>query len=112
MQPSKRAQLAIFLTVVVDLLGFGIVIPIMPLYARNLALHPSPWMSWVNSTLNLQDPFAIWAGVVLALSLVAIACGAAAGVAPALGALAVLRVGGHDALHQLVAHDVALVERH
>jgi len=67
MQPSKRAQLAIFLTVVVDLLGFGIVIPILPLYARNLALHPSPWMSWVNSTLNLQDPFAIWAGVVLVI---------------------------------------------
>ena len=32
MQPTKRAQLAIFFTVFVDLLGFGIVIPILPLY--------------------------------------------------------------------------------
>ena len=30
MQPSKRAQLAIFFTVFVDLLGFGIVIPMLP----------------------------------------------------------------------------------
>ncbi len=67
MQPSKRAQLAIFLTVVVDLLGFGIVIPILPLYAKSLALHPSPWMSWVNAALNLKDPFAIWAGLVLVI---------------------------------------------
>jgi len=67
MQPSKRAQLAIFCTVVVDLLGFGIVIPILPLYAKSLALHPSPWMSWVNHALNLKDSFAIWAGVVLVI---------------------------------------------
>lgn len=68
MQPSKRAQLAIFCTVVVDLLGFGIVIPILPLYAKNLALHPSPWMDWVNHALNLKDsPFVFWAGVVLVI---------------------------------------------
>jgi MFS transporter, DHA1 family, tetracycline resistance protein len=72
MQPSKRAQLAIFCTVVVDLLGFGIVIPILPLYARNLALHPSPWMTWVNGALNLTDsPFVFWAGVVLVIHPVA-----------------------------------------
>jgi MFS family permease len=65
MQPSKRAQLAIFFTVFVDLLGFGIVIPILPLYAKSLALHPSPWMAWVNQLCRFPDPGAFWAGVVL-----------------------------------------------
>ena len=65
MQPSKRAQLAIFFTVFVDLLGFGIVIPILPLYARDLALHPSAWMTWVNGCLRLSDPGAFWAGTAL-----------------------------------------------
>jgi MFS family permease len=57
--------LAIFFTVFVDLLGFGIVIPILPLYAKSLALHPSPWMAWINQALNLVDPGAAWAGVAL-----------------------------------------------
>jgi MFS family permease len=65
MQPSKRAQLAIFFTVFVDLLGFGIVIPILPLYAANLAAHPSPWMAWVNQALGFSNPGAAWAGVAL-----------------------------------------------
>jgi MFS family permease len=65
MQPSKRAQLAIFFTVFVDLLGFGIVIPILPLYAANLAQHPSPWMAWVNHALHFSNPGAAWAGVAL-----------------------------------------------
>ena len=68
MQPSKRAQLAIFCTVVVDLLGFGIVIPILPLYAKSLALHPSGWMTWVNQAFRLTDsPFVFWAAVVLVI---------------------------------------------
>ena len=37
MQSTKRARMAIFLTVFVDLLGFGIVIPILPLYAQAIA---------------------------------------------------------------------------
>jgi len=65
MQPSKRAQLAIFFTVFVDLLGFGIVIPILPLYAKSLAAHPSPWMEWVNHLMRFSDPGAAWAGVAL-----------------------------------------------
>lgn len=65
MQPSKRAQTAIFFTVFVDLLGFGIVIPILPLYAKSLASHPSGWMTWINQALNLVDPGAAWAGVAL-----------------------------------------------
>ena len=48
MQSTKRAWMAIFLTVFVDLLGFGIVIPILPLYAQAIADHPSPWMASVN----------------------------------------------------------------
>lgn len=62
MQPSKRAQMAVFLTVLVDLLGFGIVIPLLPLYAKTLAAHPSEWMIWVNNALGLQSPGAFWAG--------------------------------------------------
>lgn len=67
MQSSKRARMAIFLTVFVDLLGFGIVIPILPLYAKAIADHPSPWMEGVNRFLGLggggTTPGAFWAGV-------------------------------------------------
>ncbi len=62
MSPSKRAQLAVFMTVFVDLLGFGILIPILPIYAKAITEHPSYWMSWVNHTLHLQTPGAFWAG--------------------------------------------------
>ena len=68
MQYSQRARLAIFLTVFVDLLGFGIVIPILPLYAQAIANHPSHWMTGVNHVFGLggagTDPGAFWAGVV------------------------------------------------
>lgn len=60
---SKRARFAIFLTVFVDLLGFGIVIPILPLYAKAIAAHPSPWMDGVNHALRLLEPGAFWAGL-------------------------------------------------
>lgn len=67
MTSSKRARLAIFLTVFVDLLGFGIVIPILPLYAKAIADHPSGWMESVNHFLGLggsgTTPGAFWAGV-------------------------------------------------
>lgn len=67
MQSSQRARMAIFLTVFVDLLGFGIVIPILPLYAQAIADHPSPWMESVNQFLGLggagTTPGAFWAGV-------------------------------------------------
>jgi len=63
MTPSKRAQLAVFMTVFVDLLGFGILIPILPLYAKAVTEHPSNWMSWVNQTLRLETPGAFWAGL-------------------------------------------------
>jgi DHA1 family tetracycline resistance protein-like MFS transporter len=64
MRPSKRAQLAVFMTVLVDLLGFGILIPILPLYAKSVTEHPSLWMTWVNTGLRLQNPGVFWAGVV------------------------------------------------
>lgn len=62
MEVSKRARLAIFITVFVDLLGFGIIIPILPLYAKSLAANPSGWMTTVNQALGLQSPGAFWAG--------------------------------------------------
>lgn len=63
MQPGKRAQMAVFFTVFIDLLGFGIVIPLLPLYAKTISDHPSAWMSWVNQALGLQTPGAFWAGM-------------------------------------------------
>jgi MFS family permease len=66
MTASHRARLAIFSTVFMDLLGFGIVIPILPLYAKEIAAHPSPWMAHVNHFLGLgagTSPGAFWAGV-------------------------------------------------
>ncbi|MBS1785647.1 MAG: MFS transporter [Acidobacteria bacterium] len=62
---ARKARLAIFLTVFVDLLGFGIVIPILPLYAEQVAgLSTSHWTNAVTGWMNLKDPGAFWAGVV------------------------------------------------
>ncbi len=63
MHAASRARFAIFLTVFVDLLGFGIVIPLLPLYAKGIAAHPSSWMLGINQALGLSDPGAFWAGV-------------------------------------------------
>ena len=67
MSESSRARSAIFFTVFMDLLGFGIVIPILPLYAKAIADHPSAWMASVNHLLGLggigTEPGAFWAGV-------------------------------------------------
>ena len=41
--PRKGSLLVIFLTVFIDLLGFGIVIPLLPIYADELALDESGW---------------------------------------------------------------------
>ncbi len=63
MSDPKKARLAIFLTVFVDLLGFGIVIPLLPLYAHHVAENPSGWMTHINAAFGLRDPGAFWAGV-------------------------------------------------
>lgn len=63
MQTASRARVAIFLTVLVDLLGFGIVIPLLPLYSKAIAAHPSHWMLSINQALGLSEPGAFWAGV-------------------------------------------------
>ena len=41
--PRKGSLLVIFLTVFIDLLGFGIVIPLLPIYADDMALDESGW---------------------------------------------------------------------
>jgi MFS family permease len=62
---SRKARLAIFFTVFVDLLGFGIVIPILPLYAAQVASSPaSHWAAALTGWMRLADPGAFWAGVV------------------------------------------------
>ena len=62
---AKKARLAIFFTVFVDLLGFGIVIPILPLYAKQVAADSaSHWTNAVTGWMHLADTGAFWAGVV------------------------------------------------
>jgi MFS family permease len=41
--PGKGSLLVIFLTVFIDLLGFGIVIPLLPIYADEMGLDKSGW---------------------------------------------------------------------
>jgi MFS family permease len=41
--PSKGSLLIVFLTVFIDLLGFGMVLPLLPLYARQFTLDESGW---------------------------------------------------------------------
>ncbi len=62
---ARKARLAIFTTVFIDLLGFGIVIPILPLYAEQIAAQgQSPWMRATTGWMHLQDVGAFWAGAV------------------------------------------------
>jgi multidrug resistance protein len=42
MRPPRRALTTLFLIVFADLVGFGIVIPLLPLYAEHF--HPAPWV--------------------------------------------------------------------
>jgi MFS family permease len=39
--PRKGSLLVVFLTVFIDLLGFGIVLPLLPIYAQRLTLDPT-----------------------------------------------------------------------
>ena len=41
--PAARSRLSvIFFTILVDLIGFGIIIPILPYYAQRLGAHLRP----------------------------------------------------------------------
>jgi predicted MFS family arabinose efflux permease len=42
MRPPRRALTTLFLIAFADLVGFGIVIPLLPLYAEHF--HPAPWV--------------------------------------------------------------------
>ncbi len=62
---DRKARMALFLTVFIDLLGFGIVIPILPLYAESIATQgEAPWMQATTGWMHLQDVGAFWAGIV------------------------------------------------
>ncbi len=41
--PSRGSLLVIFLTVFIDLLGFGMVLPLLPIYARTLSVDEGGW---------------------------------------------------------------------
>src|SRR5262245_53183113 len=42
--PSHGSKLVIFLTVFIDLLGFGMVLPLLPIYAKSFGVHESGWV--------------------------------------------------------------------
>jgi MFS transporter, DHA1 family, tetracycline resistance protein len=42
-QPRRGSLLVIFLTVFIDLLGFGMVLPLLPIYARQFTEDPRGW---------------------------------------------------------------------
>lgn len=41
--PSRGSLLVIFLTVFIDLLGFGMVLPLLPIYAKTFDVHQEGW---------------------------------------------------------------------
>lgn len=41
--PSRGSLTVIFLTVFIDLLGFGMVLPLLPIYAKAFGVHASGW---------------------------------------------------------------------
>jgi len=41
--PSRGSLAVIFLTVFIDLLGFGMVLPLLPIYAKAFGVHTSGW---------------------------------------------------------------------
>jgi len=41
--PSRGSLLVIFLTVFIDLLGFGMVLPLLPIYAKSFGLEEAGW---------------------------------------------------------------------
>lgn len=42
-EPTKGSLLVIFLTVFIDLLGFGMVLPLLPIYADQFVVDPNGW---------------------------------------------------------------------
>lgn len=62
---ETKAKFALLFTVFIDLLGFGIVIPILPLYAKNISANPSPWMIGINQWFDFSNPGAFWAGLAM-----------------------------------------------
>src|SRR6185295_12556961 len=86
--------LLVFMTVLIDLIGFGIVIPILPLYAQSELFHASPlwiglltsifsWMQFIFSPIlgQLSDkygrrPILFWSLVGSAIGYLVVGAGA------------------------------------
>ncbi len=63
---NKGALLVIFLTVFIDLLGFGIVLPLLPLYGDQFATDPGGWqIGALMASFSLMQFFfsPIWGGL-------------------------------------------------
>jgi len=53
--------LLVFMTVLIDLIGFGIVIPILPLYAQSELFHASPlWIGLLTFFDVVFVTLALW----------------------------------------------------
>ncbi len=64
--PRRGALLVIFLTVFIDLLGFGIVLPLLPLYGDQFATDPGGWQigALMASYSLMQFVFSpVWGGL-------------------------------------------------
>lgn len=42
-QPARGSLLIVFLTVFIDLLGFGLVLPLLPIYGKQFSVDPQGW---------------------------------------------------------------------
>ncbi|MCR9120196.1 MAG: MFS transporter, partial [bacterium] len=42
-EPTRGSLLVVFLVVFIDLLGFGLVLPLLPLYAEQFTVDPAGW---------------------------------------------------------------------
>ena len=82
---NKRTQLGIiFLTIFIDLVGFGIVIPVLPRYAEHFGATPMQ-IGWLTGIFSLMQFFSapLWGGLsdrigrkpVLVVSVLGTACG-------------------------------------
>ena len=61
----RHSVLVVFLTVFIDLIGFGIVLPLVPLYSRNLAEHSTIVDTLIRLLESLRLPGSMAIGLVV-----------------------------------------------
>jgi MFS family permease len=55
-EPARRkaVMLTVFVTIFLDLLGFGLIIPVLPFYAESFGARPSV-VTWLGSVYSLMQ---------------------------------------------------------